>query len=140
MRAPRSSRRSSRRSLLHGVIADFERHLSLIPPPPGPRLVVFLGGTIGNFQPHEREAFLRSLAGLLGPDDHLLIGTDLVKEPQRLVAAYDDAAGVTAEFNRNVLAVINRELGADFDAGDFEHVARYDEPQQVDRNAPARDA
>ncbi|HUA11012.1 MAG TPA: L-histidine N(alpha)-methyltransferase [Solirubrobacteraceae bacterium] len=115
---------------VHGVIADFERHLDRLPPPAGPRLVAFLGGTIGNFTPPSRRTFLRELAGLLGPEDHLLIGTDLVKDRARLRAAYDDSRGVTAEFNRNVLAVINRELGADFDLADFEHVALFDEERQ----------
>jgi L-histidine N-alpha-methyltransferase len=116
--------------LLHGVIGDFERHLTLIPDPPGPRLVAFLGGTIGNFQPAERQVFLQAVAQLLGPEDHLLLGTDLVKDRARLLAAYDDSAGVTAQFNLNLLHVINRELGADFDPADFEHVAIYDEQQE----------
>ena len=113
---------------VHGVVGDFERHLSAIPPPdPGrPRVVAFLGGTIGNFLPGSRRRFLRSLAGLLGPADHLLLGTDLVKDIDELEAAYNDAAGMTAEFNRNVLDVINRELGADFPRRRFEHVAFFD--------------
>jgi L-histidine N-alpha-methyltransferase len=111
---------------VHGVIGDFERHLDLLPAAEGPRIVAFLGGTIGNFPPGSRRRFLREIAGLLGPDDFLLMGTDLVKDPSVLEAAYDDAAGVTAEFNRNVLSVLNRELDADFDPGDFEHVAIFD--------------
>lgn len=111
---------------VHGVIGDFERHLDRVPPPHGPRIVAFLGGTIGNFPPGSRRRFLRQIARLLGPDDHLLMGTDLVKDPSVLQAAYDDAAGVTAEFNRNVLRVLNRELDADFDPEDFEHVALFD--------------
>jgi L-histidine N-alpha-methyltransferase len=111
---------------VHGVIGDFERHLDLLPAAEGPRIVAFLGGTIGNFPPGSRRRFLREIAGLLGPDDFLLMGTDLVKDPRILEAAYDDAAGVTAEFNRNVLRVLNRELGADFDPQDFEHVAIFD--------------
>jgi L-histidine N-alpha-methyltransferase len=111
---------------VHGVIGDFERHLDRVPPSSGARLVVFLGGTIGNFPPGSRRRFLRQLAGLLGPDDYLLMGTDLVKDPLVLEAAYDDAQGVTAEFNRNLLHVLNRELDADFDPGDFEHVALFD--------------
>ncbi|HKA67139.1 MAG TPA: L-histidine N(alpha)-methyltransferase, partial [Solirubrobacterales bacterium] len=90
------------------------------------RLVVFLGGTIGNLLPDTRTIFLRDVAQMLGPDDFFLLGTDLVKDVSRLEAAYDDAAGVTAEFNKNVLEVLNRELGADFDLAAFEHVARYD--------------
>jgi L-histidine N-alpha-methyltransferase len=111
---------------VHGVIGDFERHLDQVPPPVGPRIVAFLGGTIGNFPPGSRRRFLRKIARLLRPDDHLLMGTDLVKDPRVLEAAYDDAQGVTAEFNLNVLRVLNRELGADFDPDDFEHVALFD--------------
>jgi L-histidine Nalpha-methyltransferase len=111
---------------VHGVIGDFERHLDRVPPAAGPRLVVFLGGTIGNFPPGSRRRFLRQIAGLLGPADHLLMGTDLVKDPEVLETAYDDPQGVTAEFNRNLLHVLNRELDADFDPSDFEHVAHFD--------------
>jgi L-histidine Nalpha-methyltransferase len=111
---------------VHGVVGDFERHLSQIPAPRGPRLVVFLGGTIGNFPPADRAAFLRQIAALLAPGDHLLMGTDLVKDPSVLEAAYDDSQGVTAEFNRNLLHVLNRELDANFNPEDFEHVARFD--------------
>jgi L-histidine Nalpha-methyltransferase len=111
---------------VHGVIGDFERHLDRVPAPIGPRIVAFLGGTIGNFQPGSRRRFLRTIARLLGPDDHLLMGTDLVKDPGVLEAAYDDAQGVTAEFNRNVLTVMNRELQADFDPDDFDHIALFD--------------
>jgi L-histidine N-alpha-methyltransferase len=111
---------------VHGVVGDFERHLDRVPEPAGPRMVVFLGGTIGNFPPSERRRFLAQIAGLLGPEDHLLMGTDLVKDPDVLEAAYDDRQGVTAEFNRNLLHVLNRELDADFDPADFEHVARFD--------------
>src|SRR6266550_3887325 len=100
---------------VHGVIGDLERHLDRVPPAEGPRVVAFLGGTIGNFPPGSRRRVLRKIASLLGPDDHLLLGTDLVKDPEILEAAYDDAEGVTAEFNRNLLQVLNRELGADFD-------------------------
>jgi L-histidine N-alpha-methyltransferase len=111
---------------VHGVIGDFERHLDRVPPAAGPRVVAFLGGTIGNFPPGSRRRFLREIARLLGPRDYLLMGTDLVKDPNVLEAAYDDAQGVTAEFNRNVLRVLNRELQADFDPDDFEHVALFD--------------
>lgn len=110
---------------VHALIADFTRELAL-PAAPGPRLVVFLGGTIGNLLPPERAAFLRSVRGLLEPGDHLLLGTDLVKDESVLVPAYDDAAGVTAAFNKNVLSVIDRELGADFDPAAFDHVAVWD--------------
>jgi L-histidine Nalpha-methyltransferase len=107
------------------VRADFERHLSLLPRD-GRRMVAFLGGTIGNLPPAAREVFLKELRSTLRPGDTLLLGTDLVKDVRRLVAAYDDDQGVTAAFNRNVLHVINRELEADFEPGAFEHVARYD--------------
>jgi len=111
---------------VHGLVCDFETDLERIPDDGEARLLAFLGGTIGNLYPGERREFLTRIAALFGPDDHLLLGTDLVKETARLEAAYDDAAGVTAEFNKNVLAVLNRELGADFDLDAFEHVARYD--------------
>lgn len=113
---------------VHGIVGDFERHLRHVPPPEdGPRVVAFLGGTIGNFMPGSRRRFLRELGRLLRPGvDHLLLGSDLVKDPAVLEAAYDDASGVTAEFNRNVLRVVNRELGADFDVEAFDHVAFFD--------------
>ena len=110
---------------VHAVLGDFERHLGFLPVG-GRRLVAFLGGTIGNFEPAPRAAFLAELAAGLGAGDTLLLGTDLVKDPGRLVRAYDDATGVTARFNLNVLQVLNRELGADADPGSFEHVAIWD--------------
>jgi L-histidine Nalpha-methyltransferase len=116
---------------VHGIVGDFERHLPHVPEPDGPRIVAFLGGTIGNFTPGTRRRFLRAIAKLLRPGvDHLLLGTDLVKAPAVLEAAYDDSAGVTAEFNRNVLRVINRELDADFDVEAFEHVAFFDRERE----------
>ncbi|MFI6844054.1 L-histidine N(alpha)-methyltransferase [Kitasatospora sp. NBC_00085] len=114
---------------VQGMLADFTARLGL-PPDGGPRLVAFLGGTLGNLLPAERAVFLRGLRAALDPGDFLLLGTDLVKDPGVLVAAYDDAAGVTAEFNRNVLNVLNRELNADFDPDAFEHVALWDEEQE----------
>ncbi|GAA2761847.1 L-histidine N(alpha)-methyltransferase [Streptomyces paradoxus] len=110
---------------VHALIADFTAELTL-PDTPGPRLVAFLGGTIGNLLPDERAAFLASVRALLTPGDALLLGTDLVKDEEVLVRAYDDGAGVTAAFNKNVLTVINRELGADFDPDAFDHVALWD--------------
>jgi L-histidine N-alpha-methyltransferase len=110
---------------LHGIVGDFTRHLAYLPRG-GTRLVAFLGGTIGNLLPAERGAFLTSLRAALEPGEWLLLGTDLVKDPGVLVPAYDDAAGVTAEFNRNVLQVLNRELGADFDVPAFTHEAYWD--------------
>ncbi|CAM5272765.1 Histidine N-alpha-methyltransferase OS=Streptomyces tendae OX=1932 GN=egtD PE=3 SV=1 [Streptomyces tendae] len=109
---------------VHALIADFTAGLTL-PDTPGPRLVAFLGGTIGNLLPEERAAFLASVRALLSPGDSLLLGTDLVKDEGVLVRAYDDAAGVTAEFNKNVLSVVNRELAADFAPAAFEHVALW---------------
>jgi L-histidine N-alpha-methyltransferase len=111
------------------VCGDFEDHLSKIPTG-GRRLFVFLGSTIGNLKPGAREEFLAGLADALQPGDSLLLGTDLVKDTDRLVAAYDDAAGVTARFNRNVLAVINRELNADFDVDAFRHVAQWNADEE----------
>lgn len=110
---------------VHALIADFTGALAL-PETPGPRLLAFLGGTIGNLLPAERATFFAGLRALLSPGDALLLGTDLVKDEQVLVRAYDDAAGVTAAFNKNVLTVVDRELGADFDAGAFDHVALWD--------------
>jgi L-histidine Nalpha-methyltransferase len=109
------------------VICDFERDLERIPLDGDGCLVAFLGGTIGNFYPDARREFLSRIASLLGDRDMLLLGTDLIKERRRLEAAYDDSLGVTAEFNKNVLRVLNDQLGADFDLGAFEHVARYDD-------------
>ncbi|MEU9762280.1 L-histidine N(alpha)-methyltransferase [Streptomyces sp. NPDC047985] len=125
---------------VHALIADFTGGL-VLPGTPGPRLVAFLGGTIGNLLPDERSVFLRSVRSLLSPGDSLLLGTDLVKDEGVLVAAYDDAAGVTAEFDKNVLRVVNRELGADFDPADFEHVALWDpEREWIEMRLRARSA
>jgi L-histidine N-alpha-methyltransferase len=87
---------------------------------------VFLGGTIGNLLPDERAAFLANLRAQLRDGDALLLGTDLVKDPAVLVAAYDDEAGVTAEFNKNILRVLNAELDGTFDLDEFDHVAIWD--------------
>jgi L-histidine N-alpha-methyltransferase len=129
---------------VHAVVADFEQYLGVSAAAAdgsgsgdgrdaapgaagdGPRLLAFLGSTIGNMIPAEREVFLRRIRAQLRPGDSFLLGTDLVKDPDVLVAAYDDAAGVTAAFNKNVLAVLNAELGADFDLDAFEHVAIWD--------------
>jgi L-histidine N-alpha-methyltransferase len=140
----------------HAVVADFEQYLGVAPEAAdagnvssaggtggtggtggaggsradGPRLLAFLGSTIGNMVPAEREVFLRRVRSQLRPGDAFLLGTDLVKDPAVLVAAYDDAAGVTAAFNKNVLAVLNAELGADFDLDAFEHVAVWDQERE----------
>jgi len=115
---------------VHGVIGDFERHLTHLPEPLGPRLFAFLGGTIGNFPPGSRRRFLRGLRKVMAPGDHLLLGTDVVKDPHVIEAAYDDSAGVTAQFNLNMLHVLNRELGANFDVDAFEHVAFFDRKRE----------
>ncbi|GAA0285437.1 L-histidine N(alpha)-methyltransferase [Streptomyces polychromogenes] len=125
---------------VHALLADFTAPLHL-PDSPGPRLVVFLGGTIGNLLPAERAVFLASVRAMLSPGDALLMGTDLVKDEAVLVAAYDDARGVTAEFDKNVLAVIDRELGADFHTADFDHVAVWNrEHEWIEMRLRARSA
>ncbi len=111
---------------VEAVVGDFEKHLGFLPRHPN-RLVAFLGSTIGNLDPAQRRDFLADVRGTLADGDAFLLGTDLVKSPGRLVAAYDDAQGVTARFNKNVLAVIDRELDADFDPSAFEHLAVWDE-------------
>jgi L-histidine N-alpha-methyltransferase len=107
---------------VHGVVADFIANLRSIPKV-GSRLVVLLGGTIGNFEPEQRSDFLAALSDTLDPGEHFLVGTDLIKDEATLVAAYDDAAGVTAEFELNALTVLNRVLGADFDVDGFSYAA-----------------
>ncbi|HET7054414.1 MAG TPA: L-histidine N(alpha)-methyltransferase [Solirubrobacterales bacterium] len=111
---------------IHGLVCDFEHDLERIPDGGDGRLVAFLGGTIGNLYPEARSDFLARIVALLEPGDRILLGTDLVKSADRLEAAYDDSLGVTAEFNKNVLSVLNREYGGDFDLDSFAHVARYD--------------
>jgi L-histidine N-alpha-methyltransferase len=114
---------------VHAVVGDFHLDLGLIPRW-GRQMIAFLGGTIGNLIPEERTPFLSAIAALLEGDDTFLLGTDLVKDPARLVAAYDDAAGVTAEFNRNVLRRLNAELGADFDLDRFQHIALWNDEER----------
>ena len=111
---------------INGIVADFEHHLKDIPHT-GKRLVVFLGGTIGNLRPNERKNFLTDIAVMMDPGDYFLLGTDLVKDSEILCKAYDDSLGVTADFNLNILNVLNRELGADFDLSQFSHVAVYND-------------
>ena len=115
---------------IEAVVGDIAEPIDLDPRLPRPMLIGFLGSTIGNFAPEERAQFLSEVAGSLAPDDSLLLGTDLVKDVGRLIAAYDDAAGVTAEFNRNVLRVLNRTLDANFDVDAFAHVARWDPAEE----------
>ena len=114
---------------VHNIVGDMTRHLKHLPAG-GQRLVAFLGGTIGNLVPAERAAFLADVRAVLEPGEHLLLGTDLVKSPRVIVPAYDDAQGVTAEFNRNVLRVLNASLDADFDPFGFAHVALWDAGQE----------
>ena len=114
---------------VHGVVGDFTLHLDRIPAQ-GRRLVAFLGGTIGNLVPPDRAVMLRSLRMALSPGEHLLLGTGLITDPGVMVPAYDDASGVTAEFNRNVLRVLNHELDADFDPESFTHLALWDATQE----------
>lgn len=114
---------------LHGIVGDFTLHLSHLPTD-GTPLVAFLGSTIGNFYREERHAFLSMLAEHLPVGGWLLLGVDLMKSVDRLVAAYDDAQGVTAEFTLNLLEVLNRRLDADFDVDGFDHVALWDPSQE----------
>jgi L-histidine N-alpha-methyltransferase len=109
---------------VHGMVGDFRTHLDAIPRA-GSQMVLFLGSTIGNFDGEERLSFLRTVREMLRPGDHFLLGVDLIKDERVLHAAYNDSRGVTAAFNLNLLRVLNRELGADFDLGGFEHVAGY---------------
>jgi L-histidine Nalpha-methyltransferase len=123
---------------VHGIVGDFTRHLDRIPAE-GKRLLAFLGGTIGNLRPAERARFLRSARDALRPGEQLLLGTGLVIDPSVMVPAYDDDQGITAEFNRNVLRVLNRELGADFVPGAFDHVAVWsDEREWIEMRLRAR--
>jgi L-histidine N-alpha-methyltransferase len=112
---------------VEAIVGDFEHHLHDVPAPLGPRLVLFLGSTIGNLDPLPRRELLSRVRALLAPGDRFLVGFDLVKDVALLEAAYDDASGVTREFNRNILAVVNRELDADFQPEAFAHVAFYNE-------------
>jgi L-histidine N-alpha-methyltransferase len=121
-------RREYPEASVHGIVGDFVHHLDEIPGE-GPRLLAFLGGTIGNFLPGPAARFLSGIATRLRPGDSLLLGTDLIKEPARLHAAYNDAAGVTAAFNRNILRVVNRLLDGDFLPERYEHRAFYNEAE-----------
>jgi L-histidine N-alpha-methyltransferase len=125
---------------VHAVVGDFHRHLRELPHD-GRRLVAFLGSTIGNLRPHERRRFYDDLAATMDADEWLLLGTDLVKDRARLLAAYDDSQGVTAAFNRNVLEVLNRELDGTFDAMAFDHVALWNADERwIEMRLRAREA
>jgi L-histidine N-alpha-methyltransferase len=137
-RSATALRRRYRKLRVHALVGDYDRHLRHFPPAER-RLVAFLGSTIGNFDPMQADTFLRSLAKSMDTGDILLLGLDLVKPIAVLEAAYNDAAGVTAEFNRNVLRVLNRELGADFDLALFEHVAFFEvAAEQIEMHLKAR--
>ncbi len=114
---------------IEGLVGDFPSDLPKIPHS-GRRLVTFLGSTIGNFRSQERVEFYRSVGAVLEPADGLLVGLDLVKDVETLLAAYNDSAGVTAEFNKNILHVLNRELGANFPVDDFEYVVKWVAPSE----------
>lgn len=125
---------------IQGVIGDFERKVE-IPRDGGRRLIVFLGSTIGNLTPPEAVAFLRNVRGLLVPGDRFLLGTDLVKDVPTLESAYNDAAGVTAAFNLNILSVLNQHLGAEFKHDRFEHLAFFNrEASRIEMHLVAREA
>lgn len=136
---------------LHALIADFQRQRSALPVHAiaaeyfealdwigrhhgGRKLVLFLGSNIGNFPPDKARVFVQRLRDVLRPGDHALVGFDLKKDPRVITRAYDDAAGVTARFNLNLLARINRELGANFDLSSFMHYAYYDEMASAARS------
>lgn len=114
---------------VHGIVSDFTDSLHYLPQG-DQRMIAFLGGTLGNMVPDERAEFLARIADVLHPGEHLLLGVGLVTDPQVLVRAYDDAAGVTAEFNRNILHVLNSQLGADFPINQFRHVAFWDDDNE----------
>ncbi len=126
--------------VVHGIVGDYDRHLGRLPRGDR-RLVMFLGSTIGNFAPDEAVLFLSRIARQLHAGDRLLLGTDLVKDHAVLDAAYNDSEGITAEFNKNVLRVLNRELDAHFDPGLFEHVAFFNaEQSRIEMHLRAREA
>jgi L-histidine Nalpha-methyltransferase len=114
---------------VHAVVADFTRQMEVLPTG-DTTLSVFLGSTLGNLEPPDRAHFLSMLRGICGPRDAVLIGVDLVKDPSHFTGAYDDATGVNGAFNRNMLAVLNRELGADFDLETFNHEALWNPEQE----------
>jgi L-histidine N-alpha-methyltransferase len=125
---------------LHGVVADFDQHLGQLPTP-GRRMIALLGSTLGNYDRAGRDTFLRSVAAAMQPGEALLLGLDLVKDPKQLVAAYDDSAGVTAEFNLNALRVLNQSLGADFDLDGFRHLARWNtEEERIEMRLVAQES
>lgn len=122
----RSLREAVPSVIIDPIVGDFERDVAKIPVARAPRMWAFLGSTIGNLDERGAPAMLASFAARMASGDTFLLGVDLVKDVATLERAYDDAAGVTALFNKNVLAVVNRELDADFDLPQFEHIARYD--------------
>ncbi|HKJ09718.1 MAG TPA: L-histidine N(alpha)-methyltransferase, partial [Gammaproteobacteria bacterium] len=126
---------------VNALVGDYLGGLAQLPRPEGKRLLVFLGGTIGNFEPRQAHEFLREVRQSMEPGDTLLLGADRVKDPRVLHAAYNDAAGMTAEFNLNLLRVLNRELDGDFDLDGFRHEARYNRTlEQIEMYLVARRA
>jgi L-histidine N-alpha-methyltransferase len=107
-----------------GIVGDFTKHMEKIPPG-RKRLFLFFGSTIGNFRDKARIDLLMRVAGIMGPCDRFLLGIDMIQPADILERAYNDSRGVTAEFNKNILNVVNRELDADFDLSHFDHVAFY---------------
>lgn len=112
------------------TVTDFEDDLVLSGDDPAPRMLAFLGSTLGNFDPAQRRALYAEFRTALRPDDSLLLGADLVKDESVLIPAYNDSLGITAEFNKNVLAVLNRELNADFHVAEFDHHADWNAEQE----------
>ena len=122
---------------VQGIIADYTRHMNMIPNDSS-KLIIFFGSSIGNFSEEESQFFLRTVANSMRPGDRFLIGLDMIKQKTVLEKAYNDSQGVTSEFNKNVLHVINRELNADFDVSAFDHVAFYnEEKEQVEMHLQA---
>ena len=111
--------------LVHPVIADFSNGFNFLQNISGRKLVLYLGSSIGNFDWSDAVALLRKVQGRLSPGDALLLGTDMVKPAEILLPAYDDAQGVTAEFNKNILRRLNREFDGDFDLDSFRHIAEW---------------
>ncbi len=123
---------------VNGIVGDFTRDLHGIQSS-RPKLVLFFGSTIGNLDKQESRTFLTAVAEILNPDDRFILGLDMIKDTEVLEAAYNDSRGITAEFNKNILLVLNRELGADFDTDDFDHVAFFNpEKGQMEMHLAAR--
>ena len=121
-----------------GIIADFLHHMDAVPND-RPRLILFLGSTIGNFTEKEQRRFLNTISSSMKSEDRLLVGFDMIKPKETLEAAYNDSKGITSKFNKNVLHVMNRELNANFNPSHFEHLAFYNEDKgQVEMHLQAQ--